>query len=457
MSKSGEDKYAVQIVDDKSENLKILMKILMEQDYEVRTSINGTLALKSIRANPPDLILLDIRMPGMDGFEVCGHLKADEHTRDIPVIFISALHETADKIRAFSIGGVDYVTKPFQEEEVLARVSTHLSLRKAQQRIEVQNRHLQEEIAERQRIEDTLHQSRDILNATGKMARVGGWELDAETLEMTWTEQTYRIHEVPLDHKPLLQKAINFYHPEDRDMLSHAIQRALENGEPYDMEIRFITAKGRHLWTRSICEPVLAGGKVTRLKGTFQDITDYKQAGEQIQRAKEEAERANQAKSSFLANMSHELRTPLNAILGFSQMMRNRCDLSPECLENLTIIQQRGDDLLAIINRMIDIARIEDAPAAAERIDAVLKELQQGDGAQKSDAVRQLETNKFAASLTELPSGLLADLEQAILNVDVGQIYRIIERIRTQDAALADALKENTDNFEYETILTLIK
>ncbi|MCP4195879.1 MAG: response regulator, partial [Proteobacteria bacterium] len=321
MSKSGEDKYAVQIVDDKSENLKILMKILMEQDYEVRTSINGTLALKSIRANPPDLILLDIRMPGMDGFEVCGHLKADEHTRDIPVIFISALHETADKIRAFSIGGVDYVTKPFQEEEVLARVSTHLSLRKAQQRIEVQNRHLQEEIAERQRIEDTLHQSRDILNATGKMARVGGWELDAETLEMTWTEQTYRIHEVPLDHKPLLQKAINFYHPEDRDMLSHAIQRALENGEPYDMEIRFITAKGRHLWTRSICEPVLAGGKVTRLKGTFQDITDYKQAGEQIQRAKEEAERANQAKSSFLANISHELRTPLNAILGFSQMM----------------------------------------------------------------------------------------------------------------------------------------
>ncbi len=173
--------------------------------------------------------------------------------------------------------------------------------------------------------------------------------------------------------------------------------------------------------------------------------------------AQRASEVANQAKSTFIASISHELRTPLNAILGFSQMMRNRCDLSPECLENLTIIQQRGDDLLALINRMIDIARIEDAPAAAERIDAVLKELQQGDGAQKSDAVRQLETNKFAASLTELPSGLLADLEQAILNVDVGQIYRIIERIRAQDAALADALKENVDNFEYETILTHIQ
>ncbi len=130
---------------------------------------------------------------------------------------------------------------------------------------------------------------------------------------------------------------------------------------------------------------------------------------------------------------------------------------TPPDLILLDIIHQRGEDLFALINRMIDIARIEDAPAAVEQIDTVLKEQQQGDGAQKSDVVKQLETNKFAASLTELSSGLLADLEQAILNVDVGQIYRIIERIRTQDAALADALKENTDNFEYETILTLIK
>ncbi|MCP4630101.1 MAG: hypothetical protein GY850_42315, partial [bacterium] len=131
--------------------------------------------------------------------------------------------------------------------------------------------------------------------------------------------------------------------------------------------------------------------------------------------------------------------------------------LSPEYRKNLDIIHQRGEDLLVLINRMIDIARIEEAPAAVERIDAVLKELQQGDGAQKSDVVKQLETNKFAASLTELSSGLLADLEQAILNVDVGQIYRLIERIRAQDAALADALKESIDNFEYETILTLIQ
>ncbi|MCP4010483.1 MAG: response regulator, partial [Proteobacteria bacterium] len=141
MSESGSDKPVVQIVDDKSENLKIMMKILMEQGCEVRTSINGSLALKSIHTDPhpPDLILLDIRMPGMDGFEVCEKLKADERTRDIPVIFISALHEAVDKVRAFSAGGVDYITKPFQEDEVLARVKTHLAIRNIQKSLQKTN------------------------------------------------------------------------------------------------------------------------------------------------------------------------------------------------------------------------------------------------------------------------------------------------------------------------------
>ncbi|MDM8549050.1 response regulator [Desulfobacterales bacterium HSG2] len=143
MNKSDTDKPAViQLVDDMPENLKVLRKILAEQGYGIRTSINGTLALRSAHEDPPDLILLDIRMPGMDGYEVCRELKADESTRDIPVIFISALDETEDKVKAFSFGGVDFITKPFQEEEVLARVRTHLGIRELQ-------RGLQKEIADR--------------------------------------------------------------------------------------------------------------------------------------------------------------------------------------------------------------------------------------------------------------------------------------------------------------------
>ena len=118
------------IVDDTPENLEILTRMLVEQGYLVRPAINGDVALKAVRRNMPDLILLDIMMPTMSGFEVCERLKADKETREIPVIFLSALHKVSDKVRAFSLGGVDYITKPFQLEEVLVRVETHLALRK---------------------------------------------------------------------------------------------------------------------------------------------------------------------------------------------------------------------------------------------------------------------------------------------------------------------------------------
>ncbi|MFO7886119.1 MAG: MASE3 domain-containing protein [Desulfobacteraceae bacterium] len=125
---------------------------------------------------------------------------------------------------------------------------------------------------ERQR----LKKNQALLESTGRMAKVGGWELDAETLEVTWTGEMYRIHELPPDTKPLLQEAINFFHPGDRPKLEQAIQRALDHGDPYDMEIRFITATGNHLWTRTRCEPEVVQGKVIKLKGTFQDITARK-------------------------------------------------------------------------------------------------------------------------------------------------------------------------------------
>jgi two-component system sensor histidine kinase/response regulator len=130
------------IVDDSLANLRLLTQMLAKRGYEVRPLTNGLQALEAARLMPPDLILLDIMMPEMDGYEVCQRLKADAQTRDIPVIFISALDETQDKVKAFTVGGVDYIPKPFQVEEVLARVETHLALRNLQ-------RSLQQEIIRR--------------------------------------------------------------------------------------------------------------------------------------------------------------------------------------------------------------------------------------------------------------------------------------------------------------------
>lgn len=135
---------SILVVDDTHANLHFLTKVLTERGYGVRPVSEASLALSSAKTNPPDLILLDIVMPDMSGYGICKELKADERTRDVPIIFISALHEVFDKVKAFSLGGVDYITKPFQPEEVLARIETQLELRNLQKRLEEKNAQLQE-------------------------------------------------------------------------------------------------------------------------------------------------------------------------------------------------------------------------------------------------------------------------------------------------------------------------
>ena len=129
-------KADILVVDDTITNLDLLEEMLSMEGYTVRPVPNGALAIQAATAVRPDLILLDINMPKMDGYEVCIHLKANPRTRDIPVIFLSALGDTLDKVKAFEVGGVDYVTKPFQIEEILARIDTHLELYRLQQSLE---------------------------------------------------------------------------------------------------------------------------------------------------------------------------------------------------------------------------------------------------------------------------------------------------------------------------------
>ena len=140
------------VVDDTPANLQLLVGMLKEHSFKVRPVPNGELAIRAAQANPPDLILLDITMPGMDGYEVISRLKAHPATREIPVLFISALNETSDKVRAFQAGGVDYITKPFQFEEVEARVRTHLELRR--QRIELKKNY--EQLRKLEQLRDDL-------------------------------------------------------------------------------------------------------------------------------------------------------------------------------------------------------------------------------------------------------------------------------------------------------------
>ena len=170
------------IVDDIPANLRLLAGILAERGYKIRPASHGQMALLAAQAQPPDLILLDIMMPDMDGYEVCRRLKADERTQDVPVIFISALDETLDKVTAFSVGGVDYIAKPFQVEEVLARVNTHLTLRRL-------HRRLQEQVAELDAFAHTV--AHDLKNPLSQV--IGYADFMLQDLTQIETEEMFQF------------------------------------------------------------------------------------------------------------------------------------------------------------------------------------------------------------------------------------------------------------------------
>lgn len=149
-------KGTILIVDDLIKNLNILTKIFTKKGYKVHSFTSGEKALKTVHSCRPDIILLDIKMPDIDGYQVCSTLKADQETSDIPVIFLSAIDEIADKVKAFQVGGVDYITKPFHSEEVIARIQTQLT-------IQQQKHQLRKEIEQHQQTVEILYQSRATL------------------------------------------------------------------------------------------------------------------------------------------------------------------------------------------------------------------------------------------------------------------------------------------------------
>lgn len=150
------DGSVILLVDDNPTNLGILVTALSESGYKVRVAQDGESAIAQIPYAKPDLILLDVMMPGIDGFETCRRLKLDPATKDIPVIFMTALTDVFDKVQAFEVGAVDYISKPFRVEEVLVRARTHLDIQKLQNQLKAQNLHLQEEIRERQKAQEAV-------------------------------------------------------------------------------------------------------------------------------------------------------------------------------------------------------------------------------------------------------------------------------------------------------------
>ncbi|NJP04434.1 MAG: PAS domain S-box protein [Chloroflexaceae bacterium] len=265
-------KAQILIVDDQAANLRILSAMLMKQGYEVRAVTSGSSALKSIELDPPDIILLDICMPGMDGYEVCQTLKDRESTQDIPIIFITALDEMVDKVRAFRLGAADYITKPFQMEEVLIRVENQLSIKRTREALQ------QSEARYRAIIEDQ----------TELICR---FQLD---YTLTFVNQTFcrAFGRVPED--VIGQPVVDFF-PDQQSVQQCAMQlHKLTTDDPFCInEHRIVNDQGDSRWiewtTRAIFD---MQGNISEFQAVGRDVTEQLQSEAErrkLQRAVEQS------------------------------------------------------------------------------------------------------------------------------------------------------------------------
>lgn len=210
---------------------------------------------------------------------------------------------------------------------------------------------IQTDITEVKRLEQERLLQQELLERTGDMAKLGGWQLDLLSNQVIWSDVVYNIHELPIGSVIDLENAINFYAPESRPKIEQAIALAIKDGTPWDIQTAFTTAKGNNIWVRSVGYAEFTNGVATSLRGAFQDITELKHAEEQ-------AKEASRAKSEFLANMSHEIRTPINGILGMNDLLLNS-NLDEKQRHFAQLVKMSSHSLLHLINDILDFSKIE--------------------------------------------------------------------------------------------------
>ncbi len=284
------------IVGDNKSGLKLLSDILKKAGYTVQPASDGDQALRSVQAKRPSLILLGTNMPNLDGYEVCRRLKDSKDTQDIPVIFISIKTSPMEKVKAFEVGGVDYISKPFEPEEILARVATHLALWKAQKEIEEKNLQLQQKIVRHKRAEEALRQSeekyRSLTNDVLDSSNVGIFILDSK-FRIAWMNRALeryfglkRDEIVGMDKRKLIRERIAgiFQDPEnfvEKVLATYDNNTYIEHFECHvlpdgDREERWL----KH-WSQPIRTGLYAGGRVEH----YTDITNLKLAEEKLKKS----------------------------------------------------------------------------------------------------------------------------------------------------------------------------
>ena len=309
---------SILVVDDAPDNLRLLLQVLMQHGYEVRPVREGQRAITAAQLDPPDLILLDIKMPGMDGYEVCKRLKADERTREIPVIFLTVLDDVVDVVRGFELGGVDYVTKPVRAGELLARIDNQVQLRSLQRHMAQQEsflRSIYDGIEAGISVIDVLKDNQfRIVDVNQTALRMSG--LTREQVEGMDLRKLLPPETIARNHQICVEQGISITREESTDI------------------------GGEKVWWLNTHTPLFnEHGQVERLIGTGINITERKQAELQLaEKTKElsqaletlqstQTELVRSAKMAALGNMvagvAHEINTPVGTAITAASTLEN--------------------------------------------------------------------------------------------------------------------------------------
>ncbi|MCZ6874761.1 MAG: response regulator, partial [bacterium] len=328
------------IVDDEPTNISVLQGMLASTGYRIMTASNGRDALEAISHAPPDLILLDLMMPEMDGFEVCWQVKASPQWQNIPIIIITALEEVTDYTLALDCGADDFMTKPLTSAVLLARIRGYLRAKQAADAL----RH--SEAQYRAVVEGSIqgiliHQDDLIQFANQAVARIFGYTSPDQLIG----KNPWQLLVTPSKQPELQARAAACLRGEDAP-IHHGWRGIYRDGSP--------------IWIQSASNPISWQDRPAVLT-FFMDVTEREQAQQELRQAKETAEKANLAKSEFLANMSHELRTPLHGILSFAGFGLKKVNTVPPAKLHTYFqqIDQSGRNLLLLLNDLLDLAKLE--------------------------------------------------------------------------------------------------
>ncbi len=360
--KTQTNEQTILIVDDNPSNLGVIVDYLEHYDFKVLVARRGETGIEKAQFARPNVILLDVLMPGIDGFETCRRLKANNELKDIPVIMMTALTDVESKLQGFQAGAVDYITKPFQQEEVLARVRTHLNLRSLQQDLQKKNRQLQQEMAERERAEEMLRKLEKAIETT----EVGVTITDNDGHIEYINPADARMHGYAVDD--VIGKHASIFAPPD----------VRPQSPVHTTKVSFVHWKRERINARKdgttfpavlISNPIPDKHGNTIGKVTIcEDITELKkaesallEAHHRLQEQNAQLQELNASKDKFFSIISHDLRAPFSTLIGLSEFISTNYHKYREekFKRHIDILHSSAQRLYALLENLLTWARLQ--------------------------------------------------------------------------------------------------